>query len=131
MIVAVPVLVFVNRGRFFYRLLPGQWRRGEKKNLLLLFRCPSSGPLVRGEAAFVQAAEKEGWINQKFETQEAALALAWGYLDSADVAAVEALLGRVLAMLWLGLSPPGLRPGLAAHAALFACGNWWRLTRGA
>lgn len=59
------------------------------------------------------------------------LAVVWGYLDPADVVAVEALLDRVQAMLWLGLSPSGLRPGRAAHAALFACGKWWRLTRGA
>lgn len=56
------------------------------------------------------------------------LAIAWGYLDPTHVEAVVVLLDRVLAMLWLGLSPSGLRPGRATHAALFTCGKWWRLT---
>ena len=51
--------------------------------------------------------------------------------SAGETAVAQALLDRVQAMLWLGLSPSGLRPGRAAHAALFACGKWWRLTRGA
>lgn len=54
------------------------------------------------------------------------VARAWGMTGAAPAA--EAALDRVLAMLWLGLSPPGLCPGRASHAALFASGKWWRLT---